>query len=94
MSILISILVFLVESHGDVVNSINTTFGTGSVDKALKVDAAGIRAVIETAFPSPDNVDIVLIGDAAQIGQAAAKLGPVTKMSLSAPYYVPVPGAH
>jgi APA family basic amino acid/polyamine antiporter len=37
VSILISILVFLVESQGDVVNAINTTFGSGSVDKALKV---------------------------------------------------------
>lgn len=60
----------------------------------LKVDAAGIRKVIETAFPSPENVDIVLIGDAAQIGNAAAKLGPVTKTSLSAPYYVPPLNGH
>jgi zinc protease len=60
----------------------------------LKVDAAGIRAVIDTAFPSPDNLDIVLIGDATQIGDAAAKLGPVTKMSFSAPDFAPAPGAH
>ena len=57
----------------------------------LKVDAAAIRTVIETAFPSPDNLDIVLIGDAALIGDVAAKLGPVTKMSLAAPEFVPVP---
>jgi APA family basic amino acid/polyamine antiporter len=37
LSIAVSILVFLVESHGDVVNALNTTFGSGSVDKALKV---------------------------------------------------------
>jgi APA family basic amino acid/polyamine antiporter len=36
-SIFVSILVFLVESQGDVVNAINTTFGSGSVDHALKV---------------------------------------------------------
>ena len=59
----------------------------------LKVDAAAIRTVIDTAFPSSDNLDIVLIGDAAQIGEAAAKLGPVTKMSLAAPEYAPVPSA-
>jgi zinc protease len=53
----------------------------------LKVDASGVRTVIDTAFPSPDNVDIVLIGDAAQIAGAASKWGPVTKMSLSAPYF-------
>jgi predicted Zn-dependent peptidase len=58
----------------------------------LKVDAAAIRAVIDTAFPSPDDLDIVLIGDAAHIADAAAKLGPVTKMSLSAPDFTPAPG--
>jgi amino acid transporter len=36
LSILISILVFLFEGHGDVVNAINSTFGSGSVDGALK----------------------------------------------------------
>ena len=60
----------------------------------LKVDAAGIRTVIDTAFPSSDNVDIVLIGDAAQIGAVAAKLGPVTKMPFSAPGFAPVPATH
>jgi APA family basic amino acid/polyamine antiporter len=35
-SIVASILVFLVESHGDVVNAINSTFASGSVDHALK----------------------------------------------------------
>ena len=60
----------------------------------LKVDADAIRAVIDTAFPSPDNLDIVLIGDAAHIGDAAAKLGPVTKMSLSAPEFAPARSAH
>jgi zinc protease len=60
----------------------------------LKVDAAGIRTVIDAAFPSSDNVDIVLIGDAAQIGEAAAKLGPVTKMAFSAPGFAPVPATH
>jgi zinc protease len=65
-------------------------FGT----ELVKVDAAAIRAVIDSAFPSPDNLDIVLIGDAALIGNAAAKLGPVTKMSLAAPDFTPAQGAH
>jgi zinc protease len=65
-------------------------FGTDLV----KVDAADIRTLIDTAFPSPDNLDIVLIGDATLIGDAAAKLGPVTKISLSAPEYLPPSGAH
>ena len=49
----------------------------------LKVDsAAHPHGRSTTAFPSPENLDIVLIGDAAHIGDVAAKLGPVTKMSL------------
>src|SRR5581483_2262188 len=35
-SILLSIVVFLIEGRGDVVNALNTTFGSGSVDHALK----------------------------------------------------------
>ncbi len=73
----------------DLPESYIAQFGTD----LLKVDPAGIRTVIDTAFPSPDNLDIVLIGDAASIGGVAAKLGPVTKMSLSAPGYSPIPGA-
>ncbi len=65
-------------------------FGT----ELVKVDAAAIHAVIDSAFPSPDNLDIVLIGDAAHIGEAAAKLGPVTKMSLAAPDFTPDQNAH
>ena len=60
-------------------------FGTNLV----KVDAAAVRSVIDAEFPSPDSLDIVLIGDAARIGEAAAKLGPVTKMALAAPDFAP-----
>ncbi len=56
----------------------------------LKVNAPAVRAIIDTAIPDPDNLDIVLIGDAAQIGDVAAKLGPVTKTSLAAPQFTPV----
>ncbi|MGZ4431696.1 MAG: APC family permease, partial [Gaiellales bacterium] len=35
-SILLSIVVFLVEGRGDVISSLNATFGSGSVDHALK----------------------------------------------------------
>ena len=65
-------------------------FGTDLVS----VDAAAIRAVINTAFPSPDDLDIVLIGDATQIGADAEKLGPVTKMSLAAPEFTPPRSVH
>ena len=53
------------------------------------VKAAAIQAVIEAAFPSPDNLDIVLIGDAARILDVADNLGPVTQMPLSAPNFAP-----
>ena len=59
----------------------------------LKVDSAAIHAIVEEAFPAPENVDIVLIGDAAQIGEVAAKLGPVTKTSLAAPQFAVAAGA-
>jgi predicted Zn-dependent peptidase len=55
----------------------------------LQTDAAAISAVIATAFPSADDLDIVLIGDAARIGDAAAKFGPVTRMPLAAPDFAP-----
>ena len=52
-------------------------------------NAAAVRAVIADAYPSPDDLDIVLIGDAARIAGAAAKLGPVTRTTLAAPDYAP-----
>jgi predicted Zn-dependent peptidase len=55
----------------------------------VATDAASVRAVIDTAFPSPDDLDIVLIGDAARIREALAKFGPVTTMPLSAPEFSP-----
>ena len=53
----------------------------------VATDAAAVRALIDTAFPAPDNLDIVLIGDAARIREAAAKLGPVTTIPLAAPNF-------
>jgi predicted Zn-dependent peptidase len=53
----------------------------------VATDAASVRAVIDDAFPSPDDLDIVLIGDAAKIRESLAKFGPVTTMPLSAPEF-------
>lgn len=50
-----------------------------------RVDAASAREVIATAFPSSDEVDIVLIGDAARIRDAAANFGTVIEKPLAAP---------
>lgn len=55
--------------------------------------AASVRAVIDAAFPSPDDLDIVLIGDAARIRESIAKFGPVTTMPLSAPDFLPATAA-
>ena len=55
----------------------------------LSVSPDTVRAAIAAAYPSPDDLDIVLIGDAARIGGSAAKWGPVTRMSLAATDYTP-----
>jgi predicted Zn-dependent peptidase len=60
-------------------------FGTA----LAKVDATAIRAVIDEAYPAAEDLDIVLIGDAARIRDAAAKFGPVTTMPLAAPDFTP-----
>jgi zinc protease len=44
-----------------------------------------MRAVIETAFPAPDEVAIVLIGDAAELREHVGRYGPVTEMALTHP---------
>ena len=59
----------------------------------LKVDAAAVRALIDTAFPAAENLDIVLIGDAARIRGAAEQLGPVVTVSLAATDFTPADSA-
>jgi predicted Zn-dependent peptidase len=54
-------------------------------EELLRVDAERSRHVVDTAFPSPEDLDIVLIGDAQEIRAAAAQFGPVTEKSLDAP---------
>jgi zinc protease len=55
----------------------------------IATDAASVRAVIDDAFPAPDDLDIVLIGDAARIRESIAKFGPIVTMPLSAPEFAP-----
>jgi zinc protease len=50
-----------------------------------RVDAALSRSVVDTAFPSADDLDIVLIGDAARIRAEAAHWGTVQEHPLAAP---------
>jgi zinc protease len=44
-----------------------------------------MQAVIETAFPSPEAVAIVLIGDAAELREQLSGYGPITHMPLTQP---------
>ena len=53
------------------------------------VDDAVARATIRDSFPDSGNLAIVLVGDAAKIGAAAKKYGPVTTMSITDPAYYP-----
>lgn len=55
----------------------------------LRVDAAGARQVVASAYPSGEDVDIVLIGDAARIRAEVAKLGPLLEKPLEAPDFAP-----
>lgn len=47
------------------------------------------RTVIDSAFPSADDVAIVLIGDAEQIRDVARRYGEVTEMPLTRPAFAP-----
>jgi zinc protease len=60
-------------------------FIEGYADELRRVDVERSREVVNTAFPHPDDVNIVLIGDAAQIRAAAAQFGPVTEKSIESP---------
>jgi zinc protease len=40
------------------------------------------RLVISSAFPAPENVAVVMIGDAAKIRETARRYGPVTEVAL------------
>jgi hypothetical protein len=44
-----------------------------------------MHAVIETAFPSPEAVAIVLIGDAAELRDQVGRYGRITEMPLIQP---------
>jgi zinc protease len=51
------------------------------------------RQVIDEAFPSPDALAIVLVGDAARIREQVADYGSITHMTLTQPVFAPA-GAH
>ncbi len=55
----------------------------------LKVDLAETAAVTADAFPRPEDLVIVAIGDGAKIREMLAKYGTVTEMPLTEPDFVP-----
>jgi zinc protease len=55
----------------------------------LRVDAAASQQVVASAYPGSEDVDIVLIGDAARIRADVAKLGTVMEKSLEAGDFEP-----
>jgi zinc protease len=61
----------------------------GYADALQRVGLREARAVIEQGWPTPQDVAIALIGDAARIRAAAATLGPLTEISLAAPDFWP-----
>ena len=58
-------------------------------ERVLSVDAVAVRSTIEQSFPQPDDVALVLIGDAAKIRDAVQKYGPVTEMKITDPRFTP-----
>ena len=55
----------------------------------LRVDAAAARQVVATAYPRSEDVDIVLIGDAARIRAEVSKFGPLLEKPLEAADFEP-----
>jgi zinc protease len=51
------------------------------------------RRVIDEAYPDPDDLTIVLVGDAKKLRRVARRYGPVTVMSITQPEFVPGPRA-
>jgi len=58
-----------------------------------EVTLVDTRRVIDEAFPSPEALAIVLVGDAARIRRQAESYGAMTEMALTQPAFAPA-GAH
>jgi predicted Zn-dependent peptidase len=69
--------------------------GSGYIDdydsmlRAVTLEDA--RHVIDDAYPSADDLTIVLVGDAKKIRRIARRYGPVTVMPITEPEFVPGP---
>ena len=61
----------------------------GYAQRVAAVDAAAVRQAIDQAFPSGEDLAVVLIGDAAKIREQVKKYGPVTEMKITDPRFAP-----
>ncbi len=59
-----------------------------------EVTLADTRQVIDEAFPSPDALAVVVVGDAARIRGQVADFGAITEMTLTQPAFAPAGCAH
>jgi zinc protease len=55
------------------------------------VTLADTRRVVDEAFPTPDSLALVLIGDAAKIRDQVKRYGPITDLSLTEPSFQSAP---
>jgi zinc protease len=59
----------------------------------MSTDTDLIAAVIDSVYPTPDNLVFVLLGDAELIRERVGKYGPLTEMPITAPQFRPQPPA-
>jgi zinc protease len=59
-------------------------------DRIAAADSTAVRDAIDKAFPNPNDLAIVLIGDASKIRDQVGKYGPVTEMKITDPQFTPL----
>ena len=62
-------------------------------DALMSADTELVAAVIDSVFPTPDNLVFVLLGDAELIRDRVGKYGPLIEMPITAPHFRPQPAA-
>ena len=59
----------------------------------MSTEAGMVETVIDSVYPTSDNLVFVLLGDAELIREQVGKYGPVTEMPITAPQFRPQPPA-
>jgi predicted Zn-dependent peptidase len=59
----------------------------------MSADTALVAEVIDSVYPTSDDLDFVLLGDAELIREQVGKYGPLTEMPITAPHFRPQPAA-